>query len=128
MSQSSSYRIFPLGDTALTIDFGNVIDQYINEKVLALFEDLRRHPLDGMIEALPAYSSLSIYYDVFLTKKKIPADQSVFSYIADQLRERLSEEPHITAESGKLIQVPVCYHTDFAPDLELLATARGLSM
>ncbi|MEI9908696.1 MAG: hypothetical protein WDO71_02925 [Bacteroidota bacterium] len=32
-----SYRIFPLGDAAVTIDFGNVIDDTINQKVLALF-------------------------------------------------------------------------------------------
>lgn len=128
MSHPSSYRIFSLGDTALTIDFGNVIDEDINEKVLALFNDLQQHPVDGMIEALPAYSSLSIYYDVFHTRKKVPADKSVFEYVADQLHMRLKQELPKTTSPGRLIEVPVCYDTEYGHDLENLASSNGLTI
>ena len=35
------YRIFPLGDNALTIDFGNVIQPSINKEVIARFNQLQ---------------------------------------------------------------------------------------
>ena len=34
MGQLPSYKIFPLGDAALIIDFGNIIDESINKLVL----------------------------------------------------------------------------------------------
>ena len=61
MNSHSAYRIFPLGDAALTIDFGNVINETINKKVLSLFSFLQKNPFPGMIEAVPAYSSLTVY-------------------------------------------------------------------
>ena len=39
------YRIFPLGDTAITVDFGNYIDEAINREVIARFHQLQQHPL-----------------------------------------------------------------------------------
>jgi inhibitor of KinA len=64
MEQLPSYKIFPLGDAALIIDFGNVIDESINKLVHAVFYQLQKDPIPGMIESVPAYCSLTIYYDV----------------------------------------------------------------
>jgi inhibitor of KinA len=72
------YRIFPLGDSALTIDFGNRIDEAVNKEVIARFNQLQQLPLPGMIEAVPAYSSLTIHYDVLAVKKKMTEGQTVY--------------------------------------------------
>ena len=65
------FEIYPLGDAALTIEFGNIIDEAINKQVLARFYDLQQNPLPAMIEAVPAYSSLTIFYDPYEIKKII---------------------------------------------------------
>ena len=44
MNYETTYRIFSLGDSAITIDFGNVIDETINKKVISLFHYLNKHP------------------------------------------------------------------------------------
>ena len=67
------YRIFPLGDAAITVDFGNCIDEAINKEVIARFEQLQEQPLPGMLEVVPAYSSITIFYDPSGLRKKIPS-------------------------------------------------------
>lgn len=121
-----AYHIFPLGDTAITIDFGNVINQTINEKILVLFYHLSATPLHGMIEAVPAYSSLTVYYDVFKTREKIPADKTVYEFIAEQLLERLQEALPVKDIISKQVSIPVCYEKEFAKDLEKLAMEKNI--
>jgi inhibitor of KinA len=122
------YRIFPLGDTAITIDFGNVIDETINSHVLALFHQLRLHPLPGMIEAVPAYSSLTVYYDVFGINKTGTAGKTVYDFLSGQLDERLKHEVKEDNEVPRLVNIPVCYESEFAPDLEYLAKEKNKSV
>ena len=122
------YHIFPLGDAAVTIDFGNVINEEVNNKVLALFHQLRTDPLPGMIEAVPSYSSLTIYYDVYNTSKTIPVDGSVYEYVSGQLNDRLKQPLLKTDIAAKLVTIPVCYEKEFAPDIETLAKEKSISV
>lgn len=122
------YRIFPLGDSAITIDFGNVIDAAINSKVLALFHQLRLDPLPGMIEAVPAYSSLTVYYDVFGVSKTGTTGKSVYEFISGQLDERLKQPLKEDDKATELIKIPVCYEQEFAPDIEYLAREKNISV
>jgi inhibitor of KinA len=86
MTYELRYSIFPLGDSAITVDFGNIIDETINRHVMALFYQLQNHPLPGMIEAIPAYSSLTIYYDAFQLSKKNQTDKTVYEWMKEQLQ------------------------------------------
>ena len=122
------YRIFPLGDAAVTIDFGNCIDEAINKEVITRFHQLQAQPLPGMIEVVPAYSSLAIYYDVFSISKKIPAAVTAFEWIKQQLEERLQQPVHRQEDTVKLIRVPVCYDHEFALDIQHIASAKRISV
>ena len=63
------YRIFSLGDQALTIDYGNVIDETINEEVIARYyqlknEHIHNNPVVAGLVPYPAhylYSSAGNY-------------------------------------------------------------------
>jgi len=120
------YRIFPLGDAAVTIDFGNCINEAINREVITRFHQLRAQPLLGIIEVVPAYSSLAIYYDVFVIRKKIPAAVTVFEWMKQQLEERLQQPVHRQEDTGKLIRIPVCYDNEFALDIQHIAFAKKI--
>jgi inhibitor of KinA len=122
------YRIFPLGDAAVTIDFGNVIDDTINKEVLALFHQLSKDPLQGMIEAIPAYSSITVYYDIYNTSKKIPADKPVYEFICEQLHLRLQQPVPENETISELVTIPVCYEKEFAPDIEYLAREKNITV
>ena len=67
------------------------IDETINKEVIARFNQLQQQPLPGMIEAVPAYSSLTIYYDILALKKKIvTSGHTVFEWMKQQLEEKLT--------------------------------------
>ena len=125
---SKPYRIFSLGDAAITVDFGNIINEAINQKVLNLFYQLRDNPLQGMTEAVPAYSSLTVYYDVFAVSKKITGGKPVFEFMSAQLEERLSQPLPETDIPSRLISIPVCYEKQFAPDIEHLAKEKNMAV
>jgi inhibitor of KinA len=128
MNYDVLYRIFPLGDTAITIDFGNRIDEAINQKVMAGFQQLQKDPLPGMIESVPAYSSLTLYYDISFIRKSVPKDQPAFDWIKEQLEKRLSAVSPHDAGTERRIQIPVCYDKEFAPAIEELAMMKNMSV
>src|ERR1044071_1078461 len=89
MSIWPSYRIFSLGDSCVTLDFGNLIDESVNKKVISLFHFLNEHPLPGMSEAVPAYSSITIYYDLFQIRKRAAPGKTVAEWVIEELEKRL---------------------------------------
>ncbi|HEX7844573.1 MAG TPA: 5-oxoprolinase subunit PxpB [Chitinophagaceae bacterium] len=126
MNQAPAYSIFSSGDAALTIDFGNVIDVSLNEKVMTLFTALQKQPLPGMIEAVPAYSSLTLFYDVAAIKKKAGKEALAYDWIKEQLQKLLVNTAEANETSSRFLQIPVCYEAAFAPGINELANAKGL--
>jgi inhibitor of KinA len=134
-SLAFTYRIFPLGDTAFTVDFsrkdslgGNIINENINNEVIARFNELKRYPLPGMIEALPAYSSLTVYYDIMALRKKIPSDKTVYEWISKEMENRLQQPSRQDEKEERVIKIPVCYEREFAPDIHHLAKTKNISV
>ena len=126
--QEFPYHIFPLGDAAITVDFGNCIDIAINKEVIARFNQLQQLPLPGMIEAVPAYCSLTVYYDTIALKKKVPSHQTVYEWMRLQLEERLQQPVQQDQITERLLNIPVCYHEEFAWDIQQLATTKNISV
>jgi inhibitor of KinA len=122
------YRIFPLGDSAITIDFGNTIDDSINKEVMARFSQFQKNSLPGLIEMIPAYSSLTIYYDMLAVKKKINNDTTVFEWMKEQLVERLKIPVQENIVIERIVRIPVCYEEEFAPDLQQLAATKNITV
>lgn len=127
-SEILPYRIFPLGDAAVTVDFGNVIDEMLNHRVVTLFQQLSNDPLRGMIEVVPAYSSVTIYYDLYNTWKMLPDDKTVYEFMVEQLDERLKHSLSGDTAVSRLVSIPVCYEKEFAPDIEELAKEKNISV
>src|SRR6201999_4585920 len=60
---STSFSIYPLGDSAITIDLGNCIDEHLNIRALAIHDWLQPNRAPGMTDPVVAYSSVSVFYD-----------------------------------------------------------------
>lgn len=128
MQLSTDYSIFPLGDAALTIDFGNTIDEIINHKVLALFHLLKENPPKGVIECVPAYSTLTVYYDVWIVRKYNPQYTTAFEAVADQLEQQLAQPIEDLQLQSQHHRIPVCYDPAFALDMDAMVTAKNISV
>ena len=127
MDQLPSYKISSLGDNALIIDFGNVIDESINRVVHSLFYQLQNVPIPGMIEAVPAYSSLTIYYDLLFIRNKLNKQITAFEWISESMKKYVTKENIETGDPQILIRIPVCYDHDFASDLGFVASQNNIS-
>jgi inhibitor of KinA len=127
MLTQPGYTIFPLGDCALTIDFGNRISEELNKKVIALFNLLQQHPVPGIVEAVPAYSSLTFFYDPVALLKNIQPGKSVFDRMRKKVEELLEKTTSASTEKEKLIRIPVCYETTFGPDLMRISELKKIA-
>ncbi len=119
------YTIFPLGDCALTIDFGNSIDENINKKVLQLFYQLQSGCIPHIIDLIPAYSSLTVYYDIVALYQKKEAEKTAFEIMAERIERLTAEETNDRSEPSRQIKIPVCYAEPFALDIQEIAQQKN---
>ena len=120
-----NYKIFPLSDSAITIDFGNVIDPQINDFVMKLFQSCRQNPFEGMIEAMPAYASLTIFYDVFAVKKNYSDFKTAFDFVKHYLENNLQNPESQFITEFSLVKIPVIYDGE---DLAFVAETNQLTI
>ncbi len=122
------YKIYPLGDAALTVDFGSRIDEAINKQVLARFYDLQQNPFPAMFEAVPAYASITIFYDPHKIKRIFnPAIGSAYEWMKTQTENWLKQDIQVGDEVITSITIPVCYDDEYAPDLDYISHAKNIS-
>jgi len=124
----SQFQIFPLGDSAATLDMGNVISESLNQKALAVQKWLLAHPFEGLKDCLVAYSSLTILYNPAVIKKYYHPERTVFDWVTGRLQEAFEQGIHMQTESRDIIRIPVCYDEDYGPDLAMLAKLKQLSI
>ena len=111
-------RIQPLGDSAAMIEFGDQISLEINSTVHALAFLLAEQPPAGIIEWLPTYAALTIYYDpLMLSYRDVEQwlSQRVVGLVAGQ------------TQSSRVIEVPVVYGGEVGPDLDFVAQHHDLT-
>ena len=121
-------RIFQLGDSAVTVEFGDKISEATNLRALALAEQFEKRPFAGYIESVPAYSSTTVFYDPLEVRKANPnvrtAAQAVQAAIGGAL-------PNLTvsdAISSEPTAIPVNFSAEYGLDLENLAIACTLKV
>lgn len=123
MSMQEGVTIFPLGDGALIVSFGNLIDNDVNQRVIQLFNRIK-NSLPFIIDIVPAYSSLTIYYDVLSLRTK---NKSAFEQVKEHILPFLAQTETNEIISGRDIAIPVCYAKKYAFDLDDLAAQKNLS-
>ena len=119
--------IFPLGDNALTVSFGNKISPELNNFVLKLEQFFEGNQFPGLIETVPAYASLSIFYDVLIVGKTFPEFSTAYSAVKSVAENALQNLNEITEKESRLIEIPVNFDNEFALDLEFVAATNNLT-
>lgn len=110
-------RIRALGEAALSVEFGDRIDEAVNARVHALDAALAADPLPGQAETVPSYRALLVVFD--------PERADLAA-----ARARLADmAAHLPAEagSGRHWRVPVLYGGEAGPDLDAIAAHAGLA-
>ena len=127
MKDRHLHKIFFISESAAIIDFGNKINEEINKNVIAVFNYLSQHPLPGMIEALPAYCSVTVYFDVPALRKKIAARKKAYEFITEELEALMRHNFAVDSEQRNLLRIPVCYEDEFAADMDWIGRQKNMS-
>lgn len=111
--------ISPVGDRAISIDFGQVIDPTINRHIRQTIERIKELQLDGIIELVPTYCALLVEYDAMLYS---------YSEICNIIEPTLEEGmTNTTNELVTVVEVPTVYGGEFGSDLRFVASHNHLS-
>ena len=103
-----------------------LVDEFDSDKsldaVLRATEALNAAPLPGVVELVPASTTIAIFIDL----AEIAGVDELKGAIERALQEGL-KPGRPRAENASTIEVPVCYEDDFALDLDEVARHTGLS-
>lgn len=126
MNFLNEYTIYSVGDHAVTIELSTAIDEETNEKVLCLFNHFMQQKPEEIKDIIPAYSSLTLVYDIIAVRKKY--DISAHSAILQYIEKKLSSFTFCAASTKNCIVIPVCYDISLGIDLQEMAIAKSTSI
>lgn len=124
-------EITPLGDSAVLIrvaeNFENAPETAL-QQVLATQRRLAAAKIPGVVEVAPAYTTVALFYDPLSAVAAGAPPENVFDWLEQRIRKVISKTESVSAESIKVseIEVPVCYDSEFAFDLDDVAQGAGL--
>lgn len=114
-------RYLELGDSAITIALGEGISLKLSREVAELTQALAASNIEGILDIVPAYASLAVYFD----PRRVAYDElttTVRNAVADS-RARISSV-EADDNQGKTVRIPVRYDGE---DLADVAAKTGLS-
>lgn len=111
--------ISPVGDCAISIDFGQVIDPKINRQIRQIIEQIKDLQLDGIIELVPTYCALLVQYDAM-----VYSYSDICRILEPTLQESVTDSAN---ELVTIVEIPTVYGGEFGPDLGFVASHNHLS-
>src|SRR5699024_842912 len=112
------FHVSAFGDQGLRIQLGVQITPKINEELRSLVALLEAEQLEGVIEWIPTYTTITIFYNPYLITYQQLKSQLLL------LQTKLSE---ITLPPAEVIHIPVCYGEENGPDLAYVAHYNDLT-
>ena len=112
-------RFRTAGDRGLLVEYGDIIDPTVNNKVRSMAIAIEDNPLKGVTEVIPTYRSLLMIYDPLMT------DPAELQIILETLEARLGD---IKIPPPRTVEIPVCYGGEFGPDIDTVADTNQLTV
>lgn len=108
----------PFGNSALLIDFEQIIDTDVNFAVLAFSDAIAEAELTGFLYCIPAYCSITIGFDPEITS---------YDAISEDIEDLVDGTLELTA-THRVLNIPVCYDASFGIDFDEVTAYTGLSV
>ena len=110
-------RFLLAGDSALVIQFGEMVDARINQHVRKLAAIVKHENITGIVDLVPTMRSLMVHYDpLYISQSELK------TRIAPLLEKEITLDDDINRW-----RIPVCYENEYAPDIEGLSKSLGVS-
>lgn len=115
------FDCWPLGDSALLLRFGALVDAGVNAGVHRAAASLARADLPGVRSIAPSYAALVLTLDLPAVARAGGA-----AALVERVRASLTTPTEAVHGPARVVEVPVHYGGDDGPDLEFVAEATGL--
>ena len=106
------------GDCGLLVELGTVIDLGLNQLTRDLATRVKERTVSGVLDVVAAYASFLIVYD---------PEQITPGQLQTTVLECWGQTDPDQKETGKTVDIPVCYSETFGPDLPTVAGYNNLS-
>ncbi|MDR3595333.1 5-oxoprolinase subunit PxpB [Clostridium sp.] len=116
-------EISQISETSALVEFGKEINEDINKKVRTFCAYLNEHPFNGLIEYVPAFTSVSIIYN--------PLDidiESPYEVVKATLDNIISNFDFSSMDEENIVEIPVCYGGEFGQDIENVAKINNITV
>jgi len=128
-------EIIPLGDSALIVRVREQFEDAPEESldgVLRTIQQLRAAAIPGVIELAPAYTSVALFFDPMTVAEASGKPEEMFDWLTRQIQAvvnggRRSRRFKVKQRKVRLVEIPVCYDAEFAPDITDVARHTELS-
>ena len=111
-------RFLPAGDLALTVELGDDISVEVNTRVRALEFLIEQKALPGVVETVPTYRALQVYYDPTVVG---------YEALCRALTPLVEQAASTAMPPAREVELPCCYGGELGPDLEPAARRLELS-
>jgi inhibitor of KinA len=112
-----SPRVVAAGDSTLIVEFDDRIALDVNAQATALARRVAKLRIAGVRDIVPTFRTVAVAFDPLVTDVIV---------LGDALRRMLKATHSRETAPSRTIDVPVCYDTEFAPDLDTVASRAGL--
>jgi inhibitor of KinA len=112
-------RFLPAGDLALSVELGEEISVDINTRVRALEYLVAQKALPGVVETVPSYRALLVYYDPAIVG---------YDALCAELAALAEQATAAAAPPARDVEIPCCYDDELGPDLNPAARRLGLAV
>ena len=112
-------RFLIVGESAVSVQMGDVISLEVNQKVRGLMQNLLDDPVEGIKEMVPTYSALMIHYR---------PEVIGFKQLKEEVKKRMTDTQEVKETSSIVKEVPICYGGEYGPDLEDCAKFEDVSV
>jgi inhibitor of KinA len=111
----------------LLLELGETIAESTHRRVQTAWQVLAAAPLPGVVELVPAYTTVAVFYDPVRVAQAGAPEGGLADWLGGKVRERLKNPPKMEKPKNRTVEIPVCYGGEFGPDLGLVAKQSRLS-
>jgi inhibitor of KinA len=123
-----SFHIYSLSEQAVTVEFGKMIDEDVLARVNNFNSLVNQNPFPGFITTVPAYTTVTVFYDALqVGQSATMPGGDCFEKVSSWLYSLKDKKPESSKSLNETITIPVCYGSQFGPDLEDVATIHKLT-
>jgi inhibitor of KinA len=116
----NAWSLQPMGDRCLIVQFESRVDPEINARVRSVAEHLLAHPIEGVVDVVPAFTTVAVHYRPEAVHNGPPSELP-YRRLCRSIESILAAGVTHTYASARVVEVPVCYGGEFGPDFDEVA-------